>query len=90
MTLRDANSTVINLLALTASKKLLKLVYGFDNSAIDALEDNLAQKSAVTMYVLSTTTDRRDHCIKSSWQPKLLIIDNLVGKAGGKPGGGGF
>ena len=57
MMLRDKNSTVINLLALTASKKSLKLVYGFDNSAVDALEENLAQKSTIrSQQLLSEET----------------------------------
>ncbi len=86
VTLRDENRTVINLLALTASKKSLKMVYGYDDSAQKAIEESLDQNNTVIRYTLSTTTERRDHCIKSNWQPKLLIIDNLVGKEGGKRG----
>ena len=90
VTLRDKDRSVLNLLALTASKKSLKLVYGFDNKAVTALEDNLDQNNTVIKYELSTSTERRDHCLKSNWQPKLLIMDNLVGKKGGKIKGGGF
>ena len=90
VTLRDEKKTAINLLALTASKMSLKLVYGFDDSAVTALEESLEQNNTVIEYRLSSTAKRRDHCIKSKWQPKLLIMDNLVGKMGGKIRGGGF
>ncbi len=90
VTLRDKDRSALNLLALTASKKSLKLVYGFDDKVLTALEDSLDQNNTVIKYELSTTTERRDHCIQSSWQPKLLIMDNLVGKEGGKIKGGRF
>ncbi len=90
VTLRDENRSVVNLLALTASKKSLKLVYGFDDEAVTAIENSLDQNSTMIKYTLSTTTERRDHCIKSNWQPKLLIMDNLVGTEGGRRRGGGF
>ena len=90
VTLRDEKRTVFNLLALTASKRSLKMVYGFDDSAQAAIEESLDQNSTVIKYTLSTTTERRDHCLKSSWQPKLLIMDNLVGRKGGRIRGGGF
>ncbi len=86
--LRDEEKTPVNLLALTASKKSLRLIYGFDDKAVTAIEESLEQNNAVIKYVLSTTTERRDHCIKSNWQPKLLILDNLVGKEGGRMGSG--
>lgn len=84
VTLRDKEKTKFNLLALTASKQSLKLIYGFDDKAVTAIEENLEQNNTVVKYTLHKTTDRRDHCIKSDWQPKLLIIDNLVGKKGGR------
>ncbi len=90
VTLRDENRSMVNLLALTASKKSLKLVYGFDDEAVAAIENSLDQNNTVIKYTLSTTTERRDHCIKSNWQPKLLIMDNLVGTEGGRRRGGGF
>ena len=90
VTLRDKDRSALNLLALTASKKSLKLVYGFDDKALTALEDSLDQNNTVIKYELSRTTERRDHCIKSNWQPKLLIMDNLVGKEGGKIKGSGL
>ncbi len=83
VTLRDTKKSTINVLALTASKKSLKLVYGFDDNALSALEKSLDQNNTVIHYTLTSTTQRRDHCIQSSWQPKLLIMDNLVGKEGG-------
>ncbi len=86
--LRDEEKTPVNLLALTTSKKSLRLIYGFDDKAVTAIEESLEQNNAVIKYVLSTTTERRDHCIKSNWQPKLLILDNLVGKEGGRMGSG--
>ncbi|MEE8589628.1 MAG: hypothetical protein V3S80_09830 [Sulfurimonadaceae bacterium] len=88
--MRDKDRSALNLLALTASKKSLKLVYGFDDKALTALEDSLDQNNIVIKYELSTSTERRDHCIKSNWQPKLLIMDNLVGKEGGKIKGSGL
>ena len=84
LTLRDKAKTAVNLLALTASKRSLKLVYGFDDKAVATIEESLEQNNTVIKYTLSTTTERRDHCIKSNWEPKLLILDNLVGKVGGK------
>lgn len=90
VTLRDENRSMVNLLALTASKKSLKLVYGFDDEAVTAIENSLDQNNTVIKYTLSTTTERRDHCIKSNWQPKLLIMDNLVGTEGGRRRGGGL
>ena len=90
VTLRDENRSMVNLLALTASKKSLKLVYGFDDEAVTAIENSLDQNNTVIKYIFSTTTERRDHCIKSNWQPKLLIMDNLVGTEGGRRRGGGF
>ena len=90
VTLRDKDRSALNLLALTASKKSLKLVYGFDDKAVTALQESLDQNNTVVKYELSTTTERRDHCVKSNWQPTLLILDNLVGKEGGKIKSGGF
>lgn len=90
VTLRDEKKTTINLLALTASKQSLKLIYGFDDKAVTAIEENLEQNNTVVKYALHKTTERRDHCIKSNWQPKLLIIDNLVGKQGGRMKGPGL
>ncbi|MGB6019624.1 MAG: hypothetical protein WBF77_08505 [Sulfurimonadaceae bacterium] len=90
VTLRDKDKMMVNLLALTASKKSLKLIYGFDDKALTAIEDSLDQNNTVIKHELATTTERRDHCIKSNWQPKLLIMDNLVGKEGGKIKGGGL
>ncbi len=81
VTLKDKTS--FNLLALTASKKSLKLVYGFDDKAVAALEKDFEQESTVLQHTLESTTERRDHCIKSDWQPKLLIMDGLVGKVRG-------
>lgn len=81
--LRDENRTELNLLALTASKKSLKLLYGFDDGESVVLEKSLDQNNTVLHYELSSSTDKRDHCIKSDWQPKLQIIDNLVGREGG-------
>lgn len=84
VTLRDENKSVVNLLALRASKKSLKLVYGFSDKEFRALGESLDQNSRVFMDELSASTERRDNCIQSSWQPKLLIMDSLVGKEGGK------
>lgn len=83
VTLRDEKKTVINLLALTASKQSLKLVYGFNDKALHMLEKSLGEEKAALNYTLSMDTSRRDHCVQSKWQPKLLIMDNLVGKEGG-------
>lgn len=84
VTLRDKEKTVLNLLALTASKQSLKLVYGFNEKALRMLEKSLGKESgAVLTYEMSMNTERRDHCIQSDWQQKLLIMDNLVGKEGG-------
>ncbi|MDA3947128.1 MAG: hypothetical protein PF439_10675 [Helicobacteraceae bacterium] len=84
VTLRDEKRTVLNLLALTASKQSLKFVYGFDDKALTMLKESLGKGNASLKYALSMDTSRRDHCVQSKWQPKLLIMDNLVGKEGGK------
>ncbi len=84
LTLRDENRTELNLLALTASKKSLKLLYGFDDEESVVLEKSLDQNNTVLYYAFSSSTDKREHCIKSDWQPKLQIIDNLVGREGGR------
>ncbi len=83
VTLRDEKKTVLNLLALTASKKSLKLIYGFSDDALATLEKNLENDNGVITYTLAMGTSRRDHCVQTKWQPKLLIMDNLVGKEGG-------
>lgn len=83
LTLRDENSSKLNLLALTTSKKSLKLLYGFDDDESVALEKSLDKNNTVLYYELSSSTDKRDHCIKSGWQPKVQILDNLVGREGG-------
>jgi hypothetical protein len=85
LTLRDQNSSTLNLLALTASKKSLKLLYGFDDHELEKLQESLDQNISEVEYDLSATVQRREHCIKSNWQPKLLIMDNLIGKEGGGP-----
>ena len=88
--LRDEDKTSFNLLALTASKKSLRLLYGYDDDAQAKIEEGL-EHNATVRYELAHTSERRDHCIKSSWQPKLLVFDNLVGKEGGmKMRGGGL
>jgi len=83
LTLRDQNSSILNLLALTASKKSLKLLYGFDDRELEKLQESLDQNISEVKYDLSAIVQRREHCIKSNWQPKLLIMDNLIGKEGG-------
>jgi len=85
LTLRDQNSSTLNLLALTASKKSLKLLYGFDDREFETLQESLDQNSLAVEFDLSATVQRRDHCIKSNWKAKILIMDNLVGKEGGGP-----
>jgi len=85
LTLRDQNSSTLNLLALTASKKSLKLLYGFDDRELETLQRSLDQNASAVEYELSETIQKRDHCIKSKWQPKILIMDNLIGKEGGGP-----
>ena len=84
LTLKDRST--LNLLALTGSKKVLKIIYGFHDSVLADLEGHFEHKSRPVDYKLSTTTERRDHCIKSNWQPEILIMDNVVGKIRG----GGF
>ena len=81
VTLQDR--TVLNLLALTASKKSLKLLYGLDPQEIGFLEKSFEHNGTMDVYRLSGSTERREHCFKSCWQPTLLIIDNLVGEEGG-------
>ena len=82
LTLRDGNSSRLNLLALTSSKKSLKLLYGFDDDELVVLEKSLDQNKRVLYYEFSNSTDKRSHCIKSGWQPKVQILDNLVGREG--------
>jgi len=82
--LRDENRSVINLLALTSSKKSLKLVYGFSDKGMQQLQHDLEQNSTVVKYELKGTSKFHDVCIKTQWVPKLLILDNLVGKEGGR------
>ena len=89
VTLRDTDKTAINLLALTASKKSLRMLYGFDDDARTKIEEGLDNNASVIRYELSHVSERRDHCVKSDWQPKLLILDNLVGKEGTAIRGGG-
>jgi len=83
LTLRDQNSSTLNLLALTASKKFLKLLYGFDDRELETLQKSLDQNSSAVEYDLSETVQKRDDCIKSKWKAKILIMDNLIGKEGG-------
>ena len=83
LTLRDKERSTLNLLALTASKQSLKLVYGFDDERRTKIEKDLEHNSTVIYSDLSFKSARRDHCIKSLWQPRLLILDNLIVKKGG-------
>ena len=84
ITLRDAGKSVINLLALTSSKKSLKLIYGFSDAGAQHLQESLEQNSTVVKYELKNTSKPHDRCIKTQWVPKLLILDNLVSKEGGR------
>ena len=86
--LRDKDKRVINVLAQTSSKRSLKLLYGLDESEVDLLVKGLEQNTAKVDYTLLTTFKGRDHCIQTSWQPKLLIMDGLLRKEGGKVRGG--
>lgn len=90
VTLRDEQKSVINLLALTASKKSLKLIYGFDDKALSTIEKDLSQNNTVIKYTLRKDSGKKDQCIKSNWQPKLLIMDNLIGTEGGHIRGPGL
>ncbi len=83
LTLRDQNRSPLNLLALTSSKKSLKLLYGLDDNEAAMLQKRLEQNSSAVTLDLSAVTQKREHCIKSHWQPKLLIMDTLVGREGG-------
>ena len=82
LTLRDENRSPLNLMALTSSKKSLKLLYGLDDNEVAMMQKRLEQNNTVLTLDLSETMQKRDHCIKSRWQPKLLIMDTLVGKEG--------
>ena len=82
--LRDDDKSVLNLLALTASKKSLKLVYGFSDVGAQHIQDALEHNSTVVKYVLTSTAQPHEGCIKTQWTPKLFILDNLVGKEGGR------
>jgi len=84
VTLRDKERSVVNLLALTSSKKSLKLVYGFSNIGAKHLQASLEQNSTVVKYVLKHIVEPHETCIKTQWVPKLLILDNLVSKEGGR------
>ena len=82
--LRDEAKSAVNLLALTASKKSLKLIYGFSDEGLQQLQGKLDQNSTTVKYELKSTIKAHDRCIKTQWVPKLLILDNLVGKEGGR------
>lgn len=82
LTLRDQNRSALNLLALTTSKKSLKLLYGFDESERTTLQKGL-EHNVSAQYDVTAAPDNIEECIKSNWQPKLLIMDNLIGKEGG-------
>jgi len=86
--LRDKDKSLINVLAQTSSKRSLKLLYGLDESEVQLLLKDLDQNSIKVDYTLVTTSKARDHCIQTSWQPKLLILDGLLRKEGGKVRGG--
>jgi hypothetical protein len=83
LTLRDRNRSQLNLLALTSSKKSLKLLYGLDDEEVAMLQKRLEQNNTAVTLGLSAATQKSAHCIKNRWQPKLLIIDTLVGREGG-------
>ena len=84
LTLRDKDRSTLNLLALTASKKSLRFVYGFDDESRMKIEHDLEHNRTVIYSDLLFDSGRRDHCTKSIWQPKLLILDNLIVKEGAR------
>ena len=84
VTLRDEVKSVVNLLALTSSKKSLKLIYGFSDAGAQQIQESLEQNSTVVKYELKSVLKPHDGCIKTQWVPKLLILDNLVSKEGGR------
>jgi len=83
LTLRDRNRSPLNLLALTSSKKSLKLLYGLDDNEVATLQKRFDHNSSAATPDLSSETQKRVHCFKSRWQPKLLIVDTLIGREGG-------
>jgi len=84
VTLRDEVKSIVNLLALTSSKKSLKLIYGFSDTGTQHIQDSLEQNSTVVKYELKSVLKPHERCIKTQWVPKLLIMDNLVSKEGGR------
>jgi hypothetical protein len=47
------------------------------------LQKRLEKNNTAATLDLSAATQKRAHCIKNGWQPKLLIINTLVGREGG-------
>jgi len=82
VTLRGEDKEVINLLALTASKHALKLLYGFSEEGLQTLQEKLEENSEHVVYNLVSKSKETKGCIKTQWNPKLMILDNLVSKEG--------
>ena len=80
--LRGEEKEIINLLALTASKRSLKLLYGFSDKALQKLQKKLEENSTQVEYTLISKSEDTKRCIKTQWSPKLMIMDNLVSKEG--------
>ena len=86
VTLRNDDRETINLMALTASKKSLKLLYGFDDEALQTLTTSLENNITKLNYTLDENRGDDKGCIKSQWNQKLLILDNIIMRIGGKIG----
>ena len=69
-------------MALTASKRSLRLLYGFSDEVLEKLQEMLEENSRYIDYELISQSGDTDGCIKTQWQPKLIILDNLVSKEG--------
>ena len=82
VTLRGEKKEVINLLALSASKHSLKLLYGFSEEGLHILQEKLEENRDHVEYNLRSKSKRTKGCIKTQWSPKLMILDNLVSKEG--------
>ena len=82
MVLKGEQKEVINLLALTASKKSLKLLYGFSDEGLQKLQEKLEANSHSVEYTLTSKSTDTQGCYKTQWQPKLMILDGLVSKEG--------
>lgn len=70
------------------NKRALKVLYGFDKQMFDKIKIAFKKRDTFidtqSVSVISSLDTNSSHYIKSSWNVKNIILDNIISKVGSR------